>query len=84
MEKYNGWTNYETWRVNLELFDGYEADINENTPEVALADELKEIAEELVGNDRKLCHDYAMAFLSNVNWYEIAEAVLEYNNDLVE
>ena len=21
-EKYNGWTNYETWRVNLEMFDG--------------------------------------------------------------
>ena len=21
-ERYNGWTNYETWRVNLEWFDG--------------------------------------------------------------
>ena len=21
-EKYNGWTNYATWRVNLEIFDG--------------------------------------------------------------
>ena len=21
-EKYNGWTNYATWRVNLEFFDG--------------------------------------------------------------
>jgi len=21
---YNGWTNYETWRVNLELFDGWD------------------------------------------------------------
>ena len=20
--KYNGWTNYETWRVNIEFFDG--------------------------------------------------------------
>jgi hypothetical protein len=20
--KYNGWTNYATWRVNLEMFDG--------------------------------------------------------------
>ena len=25
MEKtYNGWTNYATWRVNLEIFDGIE------------------------------------------------------------
>ena len=23
---YNGWTNYETWRVMLEIFDGYETD----------------------------------------------------------
>jgi hypothetical protein len=22
MSKYNGWTNYATWRVNLEIFDG--------------------------------------------------------------
>ncbi len=21
---YNGWTNYETWRVNLEVFDGFD------------------------------------------------------------
>jgi hypothetical protein len=21
-ETYNGWTNYATWRVNLEIFDG--------------------------------------------------------------
>ena len=24
--KYNGWTNYATWRVNLEMFDGFEPD----------------------------------------------------------
>jgi len=22
MSTYNGWTNYVTWRVNLEIFDG--------------------------------------------------------------
>ena len=21
---YNGWTNHATWRVNLEMFDGYD------------------------------------------------------------
>jgi len=21
-DSYNGWTNYATWRVNLEMFDG--------------------------------------------------------------
>jgi hypothetical protein len=24
--EYNGWTNYETWRVNLEIFDGFDMD----------------------------------------------------------
>ena len=27
MSKYNGWTNYETWRVNLEIFDGFDREI---------------------------------------------------------
>ena len=36
-ERYNGWTNYETWRVNLEFFDGrYES---------FTADSAKELAE---------------------------------------
>lgn len=26
MMKYNGWTNYATWRVNLEMFDGMQID----------------------------------------------------------
>jgi|LakMenEpi03Aug12_release.lakeMendotaPanAssembly.Ray.scaffolds.fasta_scaffold04848_32 hypothetical protein len=34
MAKYNGWTNWETWKTNLELFqdeepDGYDEDILE-------------------------------------------------------
>ena len=27
-QKYNGWTNYATWRVNLEIFDGLHSDID--------------------------------------------------------
>ena len=23
-KKYNGWTNYATWRVNLEIIDGHD------------------------------------------------------------
>ena len=23
-KKYNGWTNYATWRVQLEIIDGYD------------------------------------------------------------
>lgn len=71
-EKYNGWSNYETWRVNLEVFDGSE-DFN-------MAEfEMREFVEELIENDTKegLARDYAMAFISNVDWREIAESKQE-------
>ena len=68
-EKYNGWTNYETWRVNLEIFDGVE-DFN-------MAEfEMREFVEELIENETKegLARDYALTFISNVDWREIAES----------
>jgi len=67
--KYNGWTNYATWRVNLEMFDGFEPD---GTME---ADDYKFMAIEFLEADGTagLAFDYAMAFIDNVNWHEIAE-----------
>ena len=38
MKTYNGWTNFETWKVNLEIFNGWDSDI-------LTADEAKDIAE---------------------------------------
>lgn len=68
--QYNGWTNYETWRVMLEIFDGLEDDMG--GPEA-----LKDFAEEVVCGSAPegLARDYALAFLSEVNWYEIAKAL---------
>jgi hypothetical protein len=79
MEKYNGWTNYATWRINLEMFDGYE------TEEKVDADYCKYMAEEYLDMDcdNNLTKDYANAFIHNVNWYEIAEAVNEYNGNMI-
>lgn len=67
--KYNGWTNYATWRINLEMFDGYEAEYE------MTADDYKLMAIELLESDcpqESFAFDYAMAFLDEVNWYEIA------------
>jgi hypothetical protein len=83
---YNGWSNYETWRINLEIFDGVTLE-DMNTVEVDpynLKDYLQEYAEEIVfldshiGNKTpsSLMEDYARAFLSDVNWYEIAEHMI--------
>jgi hypothetical protein len=76
MEKtYNGWTNYATWRVNLELFDGSE--------EAWTAESAKDFAEEIIYSTTSegVASDYALAFLSEVNWYEIAE---HYNEEEAE
>ncbi len=49
---YNGWSNYATWRINLEIFDGFDpsdyyssfdpTDVHE------LADSLQQYAEEVI------------------------------------
>jgi hypothetical protein len=64
---YNGWTNYATWRVNLEMFDG--------SDQAWSADSAKEFVEEIIidSTEEGVARDYALAFLSDVNWYEIAE-----------
>jgi hypothetical protein len=84
---YNGWTNYETWRVNLEIFDGLDIsdEIHMADDAYYLADYLKEMAEEVVFADCRyderrpsnLMEDYARAFLSDVNWYQIATRMVE-------
>jgi len=91
---YNGWTNYATWRVALEIFDGLNPIEawgleGETLTESELAELIQEHAEELVsqtapvgvmrrcGQFEGLALDYALAFMSEVNWYEIARHKLE-------
>lgn len=81
-ETYNGWTNYATWRVHLEIFDGMDfTDIpmlsrycEPDTQEVA--EYFKDYVIEILDNDcdpSRLANAYANAFLQDVNWYEIAK-----------
>jgi len=76
-EKYNGWTNYATWRINLEIIDGIEIDT------IICAEYIKEYIEDVVfgqyelGNGSHLVEDYARAFVSQVNFYEIAQRINE-------
>ena len=66
MSTYNGWTNYATWRVNLEMFDGSE--------DTWTADSAKEWVQEVIESTTTegVARDYAMAFVDEVNWHEIA------------
>ena len=84
--RHNGWTNYATWRVNLEIVDGMDSEWNPNEglhfgSIRDLADYIKDYAEEAITNHgdvaEGLVYNYAMAFLADVNWYEIATNVAE-------
>ena len=80
MSTHNGWANYETWRVNLEIFDGMNPkDWGFNTSDsYDLGQCLKEYASDLIeqGSAEGLARDYALAFLDAVNYREIAEHMI--------
>jgi hypothetical protein len=74
---HNGWTNYATWKVNLELLDGLDSEFFDGNEVNELAESIKLYVEEYLeseGNDVTL--DFALAFVADVNWYEIAEDIL--------
>jgi hypothetical protein len=77
-EKYNGWTNYATWRVNLEMFDGTSFIEDETLDAYQISQILKEYVEDYLIQDTGtgIAIDYALAFISDVNWYEIAESMV--------
>ena len=89
MTTYNGWTNYATWRINLEIFDEIPLEDfsveKDNVYDLSLA--MKERAEYYVecSSEQGLARDYALAFLSDVDWYEIAtHKVAEYAEENAE
>ena len=89
-EAYNGWTNYETWRVNLEMLDGmsctdfgvvpavYEAHEQLVSDPNDLAERLESYCVELVEMDTKqgFALNLALSFLNKVDWQEIAEHMI--------
>jgi hypothetical protein len=89
MEKnYNGWTNYATWRVNLEVFDGV-AWLDQFDDGISIYDAsklLQDYAEEFIyeTSAEGLARDYALAFLQEVNWHEIAQSMYDNYNQEVE
>ena len=77
--QYNGWTNYATWRVQLEIFDSMHLeDYFDEFPDV---DDLKDYVENVVFENYHgtlgLVEDYARVFLSEVNYHEILQEMKE-------
>ncbi len=80
-ETYNGWTNYATWKVNIELLDGVTSeDLFGGKCE---PDQIKDYIWEIVtdGYPDAKSDDFAMScmfyVLHDVNWHEIAEHLNE-------
>ena len=81
MSKYNGWTNYETWRVGLEVINdmnledfGFDVEVEPHD----LGEAMKSFVEEHIEETSEgLACSYALAFLSEVNWYELATHMIQ-------
>ena len=86
-EQYNGWTNYETWRIQLEVIDGmtledfgfdvHEVDADDVADVERLAMSLEMYTCELIeGQASGFALDLAHSFLARVDWAEIAEHLI--------
>jgi hypothetical protein len=83
MSNYNGWKNYATWRVNLEIFDGHDlASFTDEKHTFEISQDLRRYVQDYfeqssldamnAGFDTTLMCDYALQFIDDVDWWEIA------------
>lgn len=87
---YNGWTNRETWLVNLwlsndegtyrEVLDAARDALDTPLPRVTLADWLREFVElqvtECCGTRYGFVEDLAFTAAGSVDWFEVADGWL--------
>lgn len=94
--KYNGWANYATWRVQLEIVsDLVEMECRDDMEraKALTVDEWREMIEYWVDeavflshhkHDNFLMMSYAEAFLSYVDYYELAISAKERADEMEE
>lgn len=84
MEKYNGWTNYATWKVNLEIFADYELNEYEQSMDIIdLAKIFENMVDEILTSDtgyNSLAYNYATAFIAGIDVYKIAQSLKDFEN----
>ncbi len=82
-QKYNGWSNYATWRFNLEFVDTMRGtDLAQDWERLDLHEQaavLKEAAEEFIHNATgdTTVSGWAQTFLDDVNFIEVAKHMNE-------
>lgn len=94
MEKYNGWTNFETWKISLEFSDVIESYLDDlqgqGISDYDKGQQLKNYIEEMIfeGFDSvdlpfsSLFSDGVHYILHAVNWVEIANHYPEPENEV--
>ncbi len=71
MEKYKGWSNYETWHVNATLNLTDIIDVFDSQDPDNLEVELKEYVEEELNSENRTANIFAISYLNRVYWDEI-------------
>ena len=85
---YNGWTNFQTWKINLEVLDDYTSYIidSERIKETLeketyiFSEELEDYVLDIIRfeeceKEYQLISNYSYLFIKEVNFYEIAKHI---------
>lgn len=78
-EKYNGWTNRETWLVNVWGFTDYDTDeleVYRGNP-YALGKDIEARIEEFIPELGGIMGDMLSGALARVDYYDLAETLLQ-------
>jgi len=77
-EKYKGWTNYATWRVNMEVVEQIDIEFAVEENRKVTPEWVKSYVEWVVlseHNEWTLMKGYAHVFLGEVNYVELANSL---------
>ena len=83
MSGYNGWSNYATWRINLEFFsDCKGTDLTPDWEHISLQEQVKVAHNALLdfideNTSNIFVNGWIREFVANVNFYEIVEHINE-------
>jgi predicted DNA-binding protein len=95
-QKYNGWTNYATWMVNLHfgnldftddvesgVFDDMDADGIRCHVASLIKELVKSYLDEVAGTDSLFVRDIMNATINDVDWHDIADHYVDDIQDSV-
>ena len=81
-DKYNGWTNYETWNSALWIDTDYYHGVAKESESIgALADYIKEDIEETMPEVTGMWSDLQQSAFDRIDWFVIAQHIFEDIND---